>query len=303
MLTCRLNAWYTNIADNRCMPSNNWYATVPPHPARLDECHEPSDPGGYDKKNSLAVWRVWIHHWFFGTKQNGRRKRTTFILSSILLSKQACPIAKVCERTLVTAWLQTRISKLKQPKLWQQIFEFQALRFDLHSHGCNMVCITANVFELTALCPVQMQTHSQHHGNIQSKLEHQKKTKQKKRSVPPIYLMLRHSFEIDAKHCRSLLWFSMSAVVSEGVWFHMVPLDPKGKMETQLGTQMYSCHMTYNNQGPNICFVLLYSCDFLFYSKNILCVRFMLYLNCLFFWNISSWRILFRFYVCSKILT
>lgn len=179
MLTCRLNAWYTNIADNRCMPSNNWYATVPPHPARLDECHEPSDPGGYDKKNSLAVWRVWIHHWFFGTKQNGRRKRTTFILSSILLSKQACPIAKVCERTLVTAWLQTRISKLKQPKLWQQIFEFQALRFDLHSHGCNMVCITANVFELTALCPVQMQTHSQHHGNIQSKLEHQKKQNKK----------------------------------------------------------------------------------------------------------------------------
>lgn len=42
--------------------------------------------------------------------------------------------------------------------------------------------------------------------------------------------MLRHSLEIDAKHCRSLRWFSMSVVMSEGItfdftWYLLIPKE------------------------------------------------------------------------------
>ena len=87
MLSCNWKAWYRNIADNRCMPSNSWYATVPPHPARLDECHVPSDPGGYDKKNSMACLNSSEVFWN-ETKWPSKTHKNEFCQASFCPSKR-----------------------------------------------------------------------------------------------------------------------------------------------------------------------------------------------------------------------
>ena len=90
------------------------------------------------------------------------------------------------------------------------------------------------VFEVKALSFTNANTFArsniQYHGNIQSEIEHKKP--QNKYSIPPIYFMLRHSFEIDAKHCTPCLLSCRKEL-------HLISHGKK--MENKFGTQMYDC--------------------------------------------------------------
>jgi len=109
--------------------------------------------------------------------------------------------------------------------------------------------------------------------------------------------MVRHSLEIDAKHCRSLRWFSMSVVMSEGIafdftWYLLIPKE-QWKTNWERRCIVATWHTAIKAQTSVLfCCIRWIFC----FIPSIFSVYFSCYISIVCFLNMSSWHIVFRFF-------